>query len=94
MNTTRKSQIELMYSDEIAKNPELGEALAEYEAIMEVKRDIRKVCETDEPEEIKEMIGQTINDFEITEETYQHALAIDNTYKELYEKCKKFFMGL
>lgn len=89
-----ETQIDKFFAKEIIEQPELRNVLNAYTEIMEIKRDIRTVCDVDDPEAIKMLVGKKINNVEITQKFYEHAKTVDEAYQELYQKCKELLATL
>lgn len=87
-------RISVYYAEEIEKCPPFGEALKRYVEMLQAQRNVRALCKEDSPEALKEMIGQEVDGFTITEETYQNAKMIHDAYTMCYEECKHFMKAL
>lgn len=77
-----------LFYKEMSKNKILRDTLISFEEILNIKKNIRTMYNTDDPNELKSLIGKTINSMVVTEKDYDYALLIHDTYNNLYEKCK------
>ena len=73
----------LLYGEEIARCPELGEYLKELEKVAAVRNQIRNVFGTEEPDQLRARLGQSIGGNPVTEEVVAHATVISEAYTEL-----------
>lgn len=76
------------FKENIKKNKKNIKTLMSFEEILLIKKNIRKIYKTDNPEKIKNMIGKKINNICVTEKDFEYSQLINNTYNNLYEKCK------
>jgi len=83
-----KSKSYSFFNKEISKNKSLRDALVSFEEVLNIRKNIRIMYNTDDPIKIKSFIGQVINGNKVIEKDYEYVLLIDDTYKKLYEKCK------
>lgn len=88
-NDFPESKILLFFKKNIVKNEENVKLLIAFEEILLIKKNIRKIFNTDDPEKIKTMIGKKVNNTKIVEKDFKYSELINNTYNDLYEKCKK-----
>lgn len=65
------------------------DTLISFEELLSIKKNIRSIYNTDDPDEIKLLIGKTINSVKVTQKDFEYVLLIADTYKNLYCKCKK-----
>lgn len=84
-----ESKVLNFFKKNIIKNEENIKLLISFEEILLIKKNIRKIFDTDNPEQIKTMIGKKIKNINITEKDFEYANIIYESYNDLYEKCKK-----
>lgn len=77
-----------LFGKEMLQDKELRDNLISLEEVLNIKRNINIMYNTDNPIEIKNLIGQTVNNIEVTKKDYEYALLIHNTYNSLYTKCR------
>lgn len=77
------------FDKDILKDKEIRDTLISFEELLSIKKNIKSIYNTDDPDKIKMLIGKTINGIVVTEKDFNHALLIYNTYKNLYNKCRK-----
>jgi hypothetical protein len=65
------------------------DTLIAFEEILNIRKNIRNIYNTDNPDVIRTFIGKNINGVFVTQKDYDYALLIFNTYTDLYDKCKK-----
>ena len=94
MEKTATGNLRVFYADVIARNPEFGDVLEDYTQVTEIKRDVRRVFDVDDPEEIKKLIGTNVRGFEVTDETYRHAVLVEQEHERLYQRCKELMREL
>jgi len=77
------------FDKKILKDKEVRDTLISFEELLNIKKNIRNMYNTDDPDKIKKLIGKEINGIMVTEKDFNYSLLIYNTYKNLYTKCKK-----
>lgn len=77
------------FSNEMHNNKIIRDTLVAFEEVLNIKKNIRSIYNTDDPNKIKTLIGKTINGVNVTQKDCDYVLLIFNTYVDLYEKCKK-----
>lgn len=77
------------FDKNLLKDKDLRDTLVSFEEVLSIKKNIRSMYNTDDPEKVKSLIGKNINGMEVKEKDYEYVLLIFNTYKNLYDKCKK-----
>jgi len=83
-----KSKTYNYFEKNLLKNKNIRDTLISLEELLNIKKNIKNIYNTDDPEEIKKNIGQTINNLTITDKDYEYAKLIDEKYKSIYEKSK------
>lgn len=76
------------FDKEMSLNKVLRDTLVSFEEVLSIKKNIRSMYNTDDPEKIKKLIGRSINNILVSEKDYIYSLLILNTYNGLYNKCK------
>ncbi|HFL8819493.1 MAG TPA: hypothetical protein V7792_01230 [Candidatus Azoamicus sp. OHIO2] len=79
------------FGKKILKNKKTRDILITLEELLVIKKNIKKLFNTDNPREIKNLIGQTINNKIITERDFKYSNLIDQTYKKIYNKFINLF---
>jgi len=77
------------FDKDLFKDKTFRDTLVSFEELLTIKKNIRSMYNTDNPDEIKSFIGKSVNGIEIKDRDYEYVLLISNTYKTLYDKCKK-----
>ena len=77
------------FDKSLLKDKEIRDTLISFEELLNIKKNIRSMYETDDPKKIKTLIGKEINGVVVTEKDFDYTILISNTYKNLYAKCKK-----
>ncbi|HFL8824354.1 MAG TPA: hypothetical protein V7791_01575 [Candidatus Azoamicus sp. OHIO1] len=77
-----------VFYKEMSKNKVLRDTLVSFEEILNIKKNIRIMYNTDDPIELKKLIGKTVNSIIVTDKDYDYVILVCNTYNNLYEKCK------
>lgn len=85
-----KSKTYKYFEKNLLKDKNKRDLLVSFEELLNIKKHIRNIYKTDDPEDIKKLIGQNIKNLIVKEKDYEYALLINNKYKEIYEKCKFF----
>lgn len=89
MKINNTNLIQKYFKKYLNENKNLKDKILAFEEILIIKKNIRKIFNTDNPYEIKKLIGKNINNTNITEKDYKYAKLIDDTYKKIYIDCKK-----
>lgn len=84
-----KSKAYKYFSQEMIESKVIRDTLISFEEILNVKKNIRRIYNTDDPNNIKMLIGKTVNGVCVTQKDFDYVLLIFNTYAALYDKCKK-----
>lgn len=77
------------FDKNLLKDKDLRDTLVSFEEVLSIKKNIRSMYNTDDSEKVKSLIGKNVNGVEVKEKDYEYVLLISNTYKNLYDKCKK-----
>lgn len=77
------------FDKNLLNDKDLRDTLVSFEEVLSIKKNIRSMYNTDDPEKVKFLIGTNINGMQVKEKDYEYVLLIFNTYKNLYNKCKK-----
>lgn len=77
------------FDKNLLKDKDLRDTLVSFEEVLSIKKNIRSMYNTDDSEKVKFLIGKNVNGVEVKEKDYEYVLLISNTYKNLYDKCKK-----
>lgn len=81
------------FNNEMQKDKIVRDTLLAFEEILSIKRNIKNIYNTDDPDMIKKLIGKNINGIIVSQKDFDYALLIKNTYDDLYIKCKKLLNG-
>lgn len=84
-----KSKAYKYFSSEMKENKIIRDTLIAFEEVLNIKKNIRSIYNTDDPEKVKMLIGTNINGITVTQKDFDYVLLIYNTYNSLYDKCKK-----
>lgn len=88
-----KSRAYKYFSTEMRDNKSIRDMLIAFEEILNIKKNIRNMYNTDDPNNVKDLIGKTVNGIVVTKKDFDYVLLIFNTYVNLYDKCKKVLNG-
>ncbi len=77
------------FNVEMNESKVVRDTLVAFEEVLNIKKNIRSMYNTDKPDEVKALIGKTINGVNVTQKDFDYVLLIYNTYISLYDKCKK-----
>ncbi|HIH2763273.1 MAG TPA: hypothetical protein ACYCC3_01305 [Candidatus Azoamicus sp.] len=88
-----KSKTYKYFEKNILKDKTKRDILVSFEELLNIKKNIKQIFETDDPDEIKKIIGNEKKNITITEKDYEYALLIDEKYKTMYKKCKDILEG-
>lgn len=77
------------FGKNLLKNKKYRDILISFEEILNIKKNIKKIFNTDDTVKIKELIGTSVNGKIITKKDFEYVQLINNTYDTLYAKCKK-----
>jgi hypothetical protein len=83
-----KSRAYKYFNDEVKKDKTLRDSLISLEELLNIKKNIRQIYNTDNPKEIIKLIGMNINGIMVSKKDVKYAEVISNTYNIIYEKCK------
>lgn len=83
------SRVYKYFGKNILEDKFLRDTLISFEEVLSIKKNIRSMYNTDDPEKVKFLIGKTVNNIDVKMKDYEYVLLIFNTYKSLYNKCKK-----
>lgn len=79
----------LKYFDKnLLKNKIIRDTLISFEEILSIRKNIRIIYGTDNPDDIKLLIDKKINNIMVSQKDFDYVLLINNTYHDLYHKCK------
>lgn len=84
-----KSKSYKYFSTEMKENKIIRDTLIAFEEVLNIKKNIRSIYNTDDPEKVKTLIGTIVNGVSVTKKDFDYVLLIYNTYNSLYDKCKK-----
>lgn len=84
-----KSKAYKYFNSEMLENKVIRDTLVAFEEVLHIKKNIRSIYNTDNPDSVKLLIGKNINGISVTEKDFEYVLLIFNTYNALYDKCKK-----
>lgn len=84
-----KSKTYKYFEKNILKDKNKRDILVAFEELLNIKKNIKNMYDTTDPNEIKKMIGEKKNNIDITEKDYEYALLIEEKYKDIYKKCKE-----
>lgn len=84
-----KSKAYKYFNKEMIESKLIRDSLVAFEEVLNIRRNIRSIYNTDNPDEVKLLIGKTINGVIIKYKDFEYVLLIYNTYINLYESCKK-----
>lgn len=84
-----KSKSYKYFSAEMKENKIIRDTLIAFEEVLNIKKNIRSIYNTDDPEKVKMLIGTIVNGVSVTKKDFDYVLLIYNTYNGLYDKCKK-----
>ncbi len=77
------------FDKNILKKEKIRDALISFEELLNIKKNIKKTFKTDKPDELKKLIGKKINNIIVQEKDFKYAKIIEDSYKKIYELCKK-----
>ncbi len=77
------------FGKKVIKNKKLHNTLIAFEELLNIKKNIKKIFNTDDPQKIKKMIGKSINNTTVTIKDFEYSNLINKNYKKFYLKCKK-----
>ncbi|HIH2763602.1 MAG TPA: hypothetical protein ACYCDB_01505 [Candidatus Azoamicus sp.] len=77
------------FEKEMLKDKNKRDLLLSFEELLNIKKNIKNIYDTDNTREIKKLIGEKKNNTLITEKDYEYSLLIDEKYKLIYKKCKE-----
>ncbi len=81
-----------LFGKEMLKDKELRDNLISLEEVINIKRNINIMYNTDDPENIKDLIGKIVNGIKVNKKDYEYALLIHETYTSLYDKCRDILL--
>lgn len=84
-----KSKAYKYFSSEMKDSKIIRDTLIAFEEVLNIKKNIRSIYNTDDPEKIKLLIGTDINGINVTNKDLNYVVLINDTYNTLYDKCKK-----
>lgn len=84
-----KSKAYKYFNKEMIESKLIRDSLVAFEEVLNIRRNIRNIYNTDNPDEVKLLIGKTINGVIVKYKDFEYVLLIYNTYINLYESCKK-----
>ncbi|HIH2762642.1 MAG TPA: hypothetical protein ACYCC7_01280 [Candidatus Azoamicus sp. MARI] len=84
-----KSKTYKYFEKEVLNDKIKRDMLVSFEELLNIKKNIKNIYNTDDPNEIKTLIGEKKNNVLVTEKDYNYALLIEEKYKMMYEKCKE-----
>lgn len=84
-----KSKTYKYFEKDMLEDKNKRDILIAFEELLNIKKNIKNMYNTNDPNEIKKMIGEKKNNIEITEKDYEYSLLIEEKYKDIYQKCKK-----
>ena len=87
-NIFLNSNVYKYFDKNFLKDKDSRDLFLSFEEILIVKKNIKSIYNTDDPEKIKLLIGKNINGVYVTEKDFKYVLLIFNTYKKLYFECK------
>lgn len=76
------------FGKDLFKNKDLRDTLLALEELLIIKKNIRKIFNTDNPGKIEQLIGNKINNVIIQSKDAEYSKLIDDTYKKTHEHCK------
>lgn len=83
------SRVSKYFDKNILKDKQLRDTLVSFEELLTIKKNIKNMYDTNDPDKIKKLIGKSVNGITVTEKDFEYVLLISDTYKNLYNKCKK-----
>lgn len=84
-----KSKTYKYFEKKILNDKIKRDILVSFEELLNIKKNIKNIYDTDNPNEIKNLIGEKKKNITVTEKDYEYALLIDEKYKIIYKKCKE-----
>lgn len=84
-----KSKTYKYFEKKILNDKIKRDILVSFEELLNIKKNIKNIYDTDNPNEIKNLIGKIKKNITVTEKDYEYALLIDEKYKIIYKKCKE-----
>lgn len=84
-----KSKAYKYFSSEMKESKAIRDTLIAFEEVLNIKKNIRSIYNTDDPNQVKMLIGNNINGITVTQKDFDYVFLIYNTYNSLYDKCKK-----
>jgi len=84
-----KNRVSQYFGDKILEDKSIRDTLISFEELLNIKKNIRNMFNTDDPMKIKSFIGKKINNVLVTQKDFEYSFLIFNKYNELYLKCKK-----
>lgn len=88
-----KSKTYKYFEKDILKDKTKRDILVAFEELLNIKKNIKNIYDTDNPDEIKKLIGGKKKNIVISQKDYEYALLIDDKYKIMYKKCKELLEG-
>ncbi len=89
-----KSKTYKYFEKEILNDKTKRDILVSFEELLKIKKNIKNIYDTDNPDEIKKLIGEKKNNILITEKDYEYSLLIDEKYRIIYKECKDMLDGI
>lgn len=89
-----KSKTYKYFEKEILNDKTKRDILVSFEELLNIKKNIKNIYDTDNPDEIKKLIGEKKNNILITEKDYEYSLLIDEKYRIIYKECKDMLDGI
>ena len=77
------------FGNNLLKSKKLSDTLISLEELLNIKKNIKKMFNTDNPQEIKNLLGLEINNITVSIKDIKYVKLIDKKYKKIYIKCKK-----
>lgn len=87
-NFIYKSLTYKYFGAKLFKNKNLRNALLSLEEILIIKKNIKKIFNTDDPNKIEQLLGCKVNDVIIKPQDIKYSKLIDDTYQKIYTRCK------
>lgn len=82
------------FEKNLLKDKNKRDLLVGLEELLNIKKNIKNIYNTDDPNEIKALVGKKIKEMEVKEKDYEYVKLIDEKYKDIYEKCKKIIESI
>lgn len=83
-----KSKTYKYFEKKILNDKTKRDMLVSFEELLNIKKNIKNIYDTDNPNEIKKLIGEKKKNITVSKKDYDYALLIDEKYKIIYKKCK------